>query len=119
MDTLNQPVASLDVEPNARRDLGDAVGHQKAQSLACRHPGHTELCTGTTPTLPDVLPIAGAVVTLAPDRIKEIIYAAFDIHVLYRKDLHPGHHPGHHHRHHPAATPTPASTDAQSQLVPP
>jgi hypothetical protein len=34
------------------------------------------------------LPIAGTIVTLAPDRIKEIIYAAFDIHVLYGKDLH-------------------------------
>ena len=43
-----------------------------------------KLLHGDDPTLLDALPI----VTLAPDRIKEIIYAAFDIHALYRKDLH-------------------------------
>ena len=26
--------------------------------------------------------------TAAPDRVKELIYAAFDIHVFYRKDQH-------------------------------
>jgi hypothetical protein len=33
----------------------------------------------------DDLPMAGDSVTAAPDRIKEAIYAAFDIHSRYRK----------------------------------
>lgn len=40
------------------------------------------------PTLLDELPLAGDIVTAAPDRIKEAIYAAFDIHALYRHDQH-------------------------------
>jgi hypothetical protein len=35
----------------------------------------------------DALPIASAVFTAAPDRIKEGLLAAFDISVLYRHDL--------------------------------
>ena len=30
----------------------------------------------------------GDIVTSAPDRVKELSYAAFDIHALYRKDQH-------------------------------
>jgi hypothetical protein len=33
-------------------------------------------------------PITGDIGTSAPDRVKELIYAAFDIHALYRKDQH-------------------------------
>jgi hypothetical protein len=40
------------------------------------------------PALLDELPLAGDIVTAAPDRIKEAIYAAFDIHALYRHDQH-------------------------------
>jgi site-specific DNA recombinase len=40
------------------------------------------------PDLLDELPLAGDILTAAPDRIKEAICAAFDIHVLYRKDQH-------------------------------
>jgi len=40
------------------------------------------------PALLDELPLAGDIVTAAPDRIKEAIYAAFDIHTLYRHDQH-------------------------------
>jgi hypothetical protein len=36
----------------------------------------------------DELPQAGDIVSAAPDRIKEAIYAAFDIHALYRHDQH-------------------------------
>ncbi len=39
-------------------------------------------------TLLDELPLTGDIVTAAPDRIKELIYAAFDIHAPYRKDQH-------------------------------
>ena len=34
------------------------------------------------------LPITGDILTAAPDRIKEAVYAAFDIHALYRPDQH-------------------------------
>jgi hypothetical protein len=40
------------------------------------------------PMLLDELPQAGDIVSAAPDRIKEAIYAAFDIHALYRHDQH-------------------------------
>jgi site-specific DNA recombinase len=40
------------------------------------------------PTLLDELPLTGDILTEAPDRIKEAVYAAFDIHVLYRPDQH-------------------------------
>jgi hypothetical protein len=40
------------------------------------------------PALLDELPLAGDIVSAAPDRIKEAIYAAFDIHALYRHDQH-------------------------------
>ncbi len=40
------------------------------------------------PTLLDELPLAGDILTAAPDRIKEAIYAAFDIQALYRHDQH-------------------------------
>jgi hypothetical protein len=38
------------------------------------------------PALLDELPMAGYILTAAPDRVKEAICAGFDIHVLYRKD---------------------------------
>jgi hypothetical protein len=40
------------------------------------------------PALLDELPLAGDILTAAPDKIKEAICAAFDIHALYRKDQH-------------------------------
>ena len=40
------------------------------------------------PVLLDELPLAGDILTDAPDRVKEAICAAFDIYALYRKDLH-------------------------------
>jgi hypothetical protein len=40
------------------------------------------------PALLDELPLAGDILSAAPDRIKEAIYAAFDIQALYRHDRH-------------------------------
>jgi hypothetical protein len=51
--------------------------------------GHTRrTAQADDPTLLDELPITGDLVTAAPDRVKELIYAAFDIHAIYRKDQH-------------------------------
>jgi hypothetical protein len=91
------------------------------------------------PALLDELPLAGDILTAAPDRIKEAICAAFDIHALYRKDLHqvtiwatitpaaPGtiqaliNDPRTDHDTHPGTVPEPAEATAAawSQLVPP
>jgi site-specific DNA recombinase len=90
------------------------------------------------PELLDELPQAGDIVTAAPDRIKEAIYAAFDIHALYRHDQHqvtvwatitpstPATiagliaDPRTDSDTHPGTPPDPAtSTDAWAQLIPP
>jgi hypothetical protein len=87
------------------------------------------------PTLLDELPLAGDIVSAAPDRIKEAIYAAFGIHALYRHDQHqvtiwatitpatPAtliDDPRTDSDTHPGTPPTPGtSTNAVSQLIPP
>ncbi len=50
-----------------------------AETAAARH---------DDPDLLDELPLAGDILTAAPDRIKEAICEAFDIHALYRRDFH-------------------------------
>ena len=51
-------------------------------------PAETASTRADDPSLLDALPLARDIVTMAPDRIKEAIYAAFDIHALYRHDQH-------------------------------
>ena len=58
------------------------------RSDAIRSPAETAFTRADDPALLDALPLAGDIVTMAPDRIKEAIYAAFDIHALYRHDQH-------------------------------
>jgi site-specific DNA recombinase len=48
----------------------------------------TATATADDPTLLDEFPLAGDILTAAPDRIKEAVYAAFDINTLYRPDQH-------------------------------
>lgn len=70
----NQPVPGADDDQRTRTET-------QLKTLQAAVPDDSD------PDLLDALPIASAVFTSAPDRIKEGLLAAFDISVLYRHDL--------------------------------
>ena len=64
------------------------AGHEHTRTETALAAAQTATTQADDPALLDELPLAGDIVSAAPDRIKEAIYAAFDIHALYRHDQH-------------------------------